>query len=67
MTGGPSNVFTRKAVANKTFIQKSNNSCKSIVGIDASGLYPHSMCQGMHTGFYTRWEYKEETQNFKAR
>ena len=27
MTGGPSIVFTRKAVATETFIQKSNNFC----------------------------------------
>ena len=39
MTGGPSIVFTRKAVANETFIRKSNTLCKSIVGIDASQLY----------------------------
>ena len=31
MTGGPSIVFTRKAVANETFFRKSNNSCKSLV------------------------------------
>ena len=29
----------RKAVASETFFRKSNNSCKSIVGIDASQLY----------------------------
>ena len=54
LTGGSSIVFTRKAVANETFIQKSNNLCKSIVGIDASQLYPYSMCQNMPTGLYTR-------------
>ena len=54
MTGGPSIVFTRKAVANETFIRKSKNLCKSIVGIDASQLYPYSMCQDMPTGLYTR-------------
>ena len=67
MTGGPSIVFTRKAVANETFIRKSKNLCKSIVGIDASQLYPYSMCQDMPTGLYTRWDYDEETQKFKAR
>ena len=36
MTDGPSIVITRKAVANKTFIRKSNNLCKSMVGVDAS-------------------------------
>ena len=44
MTGGPSIVFTRKAVANETFIRKSKSLGKSIVGIDASQLYPFSMC-----------------------
>ena len=67
MTGGPSIVFTRKAVANETFIRKSKNLCKSIVGIDASQLYPYSMCQDMPTGLYTRWDYDEETQKLKAR
>ena len=36
------------------FIRKSANICKSIVGIDASQLYPYSMCQPMPTGLYTR-------------
>ena len=67
MTGGPSIVFTRKAVANKTFIRKSINLCKSIVGIVASQFYPYSMCQDKPTGLYTRWDYKAETQKFKAR
>ena len=67
MTGGPSIVFTKKAVANETFIRKSKNLCKSIVGIDASQLYPYSMCQDMPTGLYTRWDYNEETQKLKAR
>ena len=40
MVGGPSIVFTRKAVMDETFIRKSSNLCKSIVGIDASQLYP---------------------------
>ena len=40
MTGGPSIVFTRKAVVDETFIRDSSNICKSIVGINASQLYP---------------------------
>ena len=40
MTGGPSIVFTRKAVVDQTYIRNSENICKSIVGIDASQLYP---------------------------
>ena len=67
MTGGPSIVFTRKAVVDKTFIRRSNNICKAIVGIDASQLYPLSMCQAMPTGLYTRWEFDSDLQKFKAR
>ena len=55
MVGGPSIFFTRKAVVDETFIRKSSNLCKSIVGIDASQLYPYSICQPMPTGLYTRW------------
>ena len=54
MVGGPSIVFTRKAVVDETFFRKSTNLCKSIVGIDASQLYHYSMCQPMPTGFYTK-------------
>ena len=57
MVGGPFIVFTRKAVVDETFIRKSSNLCKSIVGIDGRLLYPYSMCQPMPTGLYTRWEY----------
>ena len=67
MVGGPSNVFTREAVVDQTFIRKSSNLCKSIVGIDASQLYPYSMCQPMPTGLYTRWEYDSDTKRFTAR
>ena len=67
MTGGPSIVFTRKAVANKTFSRKPNSLCKLIVGIDASQLCPYSMCRYMPTGLYTRWDYDEERQKLKAR
>ena len=67
MVGGPSIVFTRKAVVDETFIRKSSNLCKSIVGIDASQLYPYSMCQPIKTGLYTRWEYDSDTNRFTAR
>ena len=50
MTGSPSILLTRKAVANETFIRKSNNLFESHVGIDASQLYDYSMCQDMPTG-----------------
>ena len=67
MVGGPSFVFTSKAVVDETFIRKSTNLCKSIVGIGASKLYPYSMCQPMPTGLYTRWNYHSESQKFMAR
>ena len=44
-----------------------SNLCKSIVGIDASQLYPYTICQPMPTGLYTRWEYNSETKRFTAR
>ena len=67
VTSGPSIVFTRKAVFDKTFIGNSTNVCKSIVGVDASQLYPYSMCQDMTTRLYTRWKFDTDMQNFKAR
>ena len=67
MVGGPYIVFTRKAVVDETFIRKSSNLCISILGIDASQLYPYSMCQQMATGLYTRWEYDFGTKRFTAR
>ena len=67
MTGGPSKLFTRKAVVGKTLIRRSNNICKAIVGIDASQLYLFSICQAMPTGLYTRWEFKTNLGKFKAR
>ena len=65
MIGGPSIVFTREAVVDETFIRNSAYFCKFIVGIDASHLYPYSMCQPMLTGLYTRWEYDRESNRFK--
>ena len=67
MTGGPSIVFTRKAIVDQTYIRNTENICKTIVGIDASQLYPFSMCQEMPTGLYTRWEFYSDSQKFKAR
>ena len=66
MVGGPSIVFTRKAVVDEFFICKSSNLCKSIVGVDASQLFFYPMCQPMPTGFYTRWEYDSKTKRFTA-
>ena len=67
MVGGPSIVLTRKALIDETFIRKSTNLCESIFGIDASQLYPYSMCQPMPTGLYTRWNYDTESQKFMPR
>ena len=67
MVGGPSIVFTRKAVVDESFVRKSTNLRQSIVGIDASQLCPYSMCQPMPTGLYTRWNYDSESQKFMAR
>ena len=49
MTGGPSIVFTPKAVVDEKYIRNSSNVCKSIVGIDANQLYPFSIYQDMPT------------------
>ena len=65
--GGPSIVFTRKANVDETFIRKSANICKYIVGIDDSQLYPSSMCQPMPTGLYARWDINSETGRFTPR
>ena len=67
MTGGPSIGFSRKTVFDKIFIRNSSNVCKSIVGICASQLFPFSMCQDMPTGLYTRCEFDNDMQKFKAR
>ena len=67
MVGGPSIVFTRKTVVSETKKRSSSNICKSIVGIDAIQLYSYAMCQSMHTGLYTRWEFDSELQRFKRR
>ena len=65
MTGGPSIVFTRKAVVDKAFIRDSSNICKSIVGIDASQFYPYSRSQDMPTWLYTRWQFDSDMQKYK--
>ena len=67
VVGGPSIVFTRKAVVDENLIRKSANIWKSIVGIDASQLYPCSMCQPMPTCLYTRWDFDSETSRFIPR
>ena len=67
VVGGPSVVFARKTVVDETFIRKSTNLCKSFVGIDASQLYPFSMCQPMLTGLHRRWDFDSEIGRFIPR
>ena len=67
VVGGPSIVCTRKALVDETFIRKSTNICKSIVGIDASQLYPDSMCHPMLTELYRRWDIDLKTSRFTPR
>ena len=64
LAGGPSIVFSRKAVVDETSFRKSANICKSIVGVDASQLYSHSMCQVMPTGLCKRLDFDSETSRF---
>ena len=47
--GGLSIIFTRKAVVDETFNQKSRNVSKSNVGNDGSQLHPHPTCQPLPT------------------
>ena len=65
MVGGPSIVFRRRVVVDETFIRNSRKICNSIGGIDASQLYPYSVCQPMPTGIYTRWDYDRKSNRFK--
>ena len=64
LTGGPSIILTRYAKVGEMKIRESENVCKSIVGIDASQLYPFSMTKDMPTGLYTKWEFNEDTSKF---
>ena len=65
--GGPSIIFTRKALVDETFIRNSANICKSFVGIEVDQLYPYSKCHSMPTGLYSRWDLDSETSNFTSR
>ena len=59
VVGGPSIIFTRYAEVGKTMIRNSSNICKTVVGVDASQLYPYAMTQQMPSGGYTRWDWDE--------
>ena len=67
MVGGPSIDFTRKTVVDETFFRESTSFCRSFVGIDASHLYPSSLCQAKPTGVYTKWELDSESGKLKPR
>ena len=67
MVGGPSIVFTRKAVVDETFNRDSSNFCKSDVRKDATQLYLFIMCQAMPAGLYVTWELDSNSGLFKPR
>ena len=67
IVGRASIVFARKVVVNETFFPNSTNWCKSIVGIDATQLYPFSMFQAMPTGMLTGWELDSDFGNLRTR
>ena len=53
MVGRLSLLFTRKSVVDEIFTRNSTNLCKSIVGYDASQLYPYSkVSANTHWFFY---------------
>ena len=56
IVGGAAIVFTRFAKVGTSFIRESNNLVQTIVGVDASQLYPFAMSQSMPVGVYTRWK-----------
>ena len=64
---GHSIIFRRKTVFDELFTRNSSNICKSFIGIDASQLYPYSMCQPMPIHLYTRWDLDPKTSRFTLR
>ena len=65
--GGPSIVFTRKAVVGQTRFCSSSNNCESIIGIESSQPFHYAKWQPIPTGLYTRWELNADMQRFKPR
>ena len=65
MVDGPCIIITKKAPVDQILIRASTPWCKSVVGIDASHLFPFSMCQAMLTGLYTKWELDSESGKLK--
>ena len=56
IVGGASIIFTRYHKVGETKIRFSDNLVSTIIGVDASQLYPFSMSQPMPVGIYTRWK-----------
>ncbi len=50
IVGGPSIIFSRYHVANKTDIRDLNKNCKNIVGCDSNALYLWAISQEMPAG-----------------
>ena len=67
MVTEPSREFRRKVLVNEILIRKSPNFCKAFVGIDASQLYPFSICQPTPTELYTGHEIDKDLQRFKQK
>ena len=67
VVGGSSVVFTLRAFVDETFIRKSASICQSIAGIEASQLYPCSLCQPIPIGPYTCCDIDSETGSFTLR
>ena len=64
--GVPYIVFLRKAVVDILFIQKSADLWKSVVGIDASQLFPNSVCPPLPTGLDTHCDLDTENSSYTA-
>ena len=62
LTGGPSIIFTRKAIANETFIRNGNKPVRKVIGLDANALYLWAFDQEFPVGSFIRRLSKD---NFK--
>ena len=61
LTGGASITFKRYAKVECSKIKNCFNLCNTIVGVDASHLYPLSMIKDLSEGVYTKSELREDT------
>jgi len=62
LTGGPSIIFTRKAVANETFVRQGQQPVKKVIGLDANALYLWAFDQDFPVGSFIR---RYANNNFK--